>query len=58
MPLPLGFLMRKQFQGFQNIHVVTYLIIPRVIKTSLTLLHDGFSLSPQKIASLFLVILE
>jgi len=58
MPLPLGFLMRKQFQGFQSIHVVTYFIVPRVTKTSITLLHYGFSLSPQKIANLFLVILE
>jgi hypothetical protein len=33
MPLPLGFLMHKQFQGFQSIHVVTiplYLMLQKL----------------------------
>jgi hypothetical protein len=35
MPLPLGFLMHKQSQGFQSIHVLTYLIVPHVTKLQL-----------------------
>jgi hypothetical protein len=37
MPLPLGFLMHKQSQGFQSIHVLTYPIVHHVTKTSIIL---------------------
>jgi hypothetical protein len=50
--------MHKQSQGFQSIHALTYPIVRHVTKTSIILFHYGFSLNLQKIASLFLVILE
>jgi hypothetical protein len=50
IPLPLGFLMCKQSQGFQSIHVLPYPIVPHVTKTSIILFHYGFSLNLQKIA--------